>query len=177
MMMALQMEEIFCFDAIGVAGFVASKLQKVFFQWWRLTAASARLVCRSIADVVVVIAADERRRRSSVLLINQLKLFIQVDQLLSTETSLADWVKLNLAQRRRRGLLRLQSIRHSLDFRRRLGGVDGRSSSSSCWRYAGHQWWRRSIKLQSISIDVTTILRRLLWTGRARGRGTRTTIW
>lgn len=176
MMMALQVKEIFSFDGVGVAGFVASKLEKVFFQWWRLTAASARLVCRSIADVVVVIAADERRRRSSVFLINQLKLFIQVDQFLSAETSLADWVKLNLAQRRRSGLLRLQSIRHGLDFWWRLGGVDGRSSSS-CWRCAGHQWWRRSIELQSISIDVTTILRRLLWTGRARGRGTRTTIW
>lgn len=91
-MMALQMKEIFRFEAVGVGRFVAGELHEVLFQRRRFTAAAARLVIGAVVDVVVVVVAviDKRGRRGAVLLVDELELLVQVEQLLSAEAALAD---------------------------------------------------------------------------------------
>lgn len=109
-MVTLQVEEILRLEAIGVSRLVAGKLHKVFLERRRLTAAATRPLVGAVADVVVVVAVvDERGRRRAVLLVDELKLLVEIEQFLSAEAALADRVKLNLAERRRcRRLLRLE---------------------------------------------------------------------
>lgn len=107
MMMTLKVEKILSFEAVVVARFFTSKLHEILLQRWRLTAAATRLVRCSVADVVVVVTSNEWRRWRSVLFIDELKLFVHVQQLLTTETTLAYRVKLYLTQWRGCWLFRL----------------------------------------------------------------------